>query len=101
MGESEKKGRKITRSPMSGMDCKDNVRFTLSDDTGVLKFKTFDIVNTPACARLAKQLREYLLARPLREIDMQVVKAMRCPHHNGVCLDVVARVIEEHVEFFG
>jgi len=96
----QRKSEKSAGSSMTIAQCKDNVRFTLSDEGGVLKFKSFDIVDTPACAGLAEELRKYLLGRPLPEIDMRIVRSMRCPNDDGLCHDVIARIIEENVDFF-
>jgi hypothetical protein len=100
MMAEKKKRDKRSESSVGEKECRDNVRFSLSDETGVLKFKTFDIVNTPDCARLAEELRKYLLARPLREIDVTFVRSMECPQKRGYCIEAVARVLEEHIEFF-
>jgi hypothetical protein len=99
MADKKKRDEKF-ESSIGEKECRDNVRFSLSDETGVLKFKSFDIVNTPDCAKLAEELREYLLARPLREIDISLVRSMECPHERGHCIEAVAKVIEEHIEFF-
>jgi hypothetical protein len=74
--------------------------FHLSDENSYLNFKTFDIVNTPECGDLAKELREYLLNRPLNEIDIDFVRSRKCSHKKGFCVRPIAAVIEEHLKFF-
>ena len=101
MKRGEQKGGTSSPSGTSGMGCKDNVRFTLSDETGVLKFKSFEIANTPACGKLAEELREYLFSRALGDIDIEVIRKKKCPHDVGTCGETIARVIEEHIELFG
>ena len=82
------------------LECKDNVRFSLSDESGYLSFKSFDIINTPECGKLARGLREYLLGRPLNEIDIDFIRSRECPHEKGLCVKQITAVIAEHLEFF-
>ena len=82
------------------LECKDNVRFSLSDEKGYLSFKTFDIVSMPDCAELAEELRKYLLGRPLNEIDVDFIRSKECPRNVGMCIKQIAEVIQEHIEFF-
>jgi len=48
----------------------DNVRFSLNDDSGELRFEEFDIVGCPDCARLATKLRQDRLARSLADVHL-------------------------------
>lgn len=100
MKEEDGKIQRQACTARGDIDCKDSVRFTLSDEAGFLKFKDFDIVNTPECAKLAEEIRKYLLTRPLREIDINVIRSMQCPNHRGLCIETVARAIEENLELF-
>jgi hypothetical protein len=74
-------------------DCRDKVRFRLSDSTGALRFTEFDIVDAPECGRIAGALRDYLLGRPLAEIDLGHIRQMTCAG-NGQCIRDIAGVIE-------
>ena len=73
-------------------DCDDNVRFTLSDDTGDLHFTAFDIVNSPECAGLVENLRAKLLDRPLVQIDVAEIQSMTCSG-NGQCMQTIVRTV--------
>jgi len=100
MKETEKKQWERARSTEAKIDCRDNVRFILSDETGVLQFKSFDIVNTPQCAEVAVELRKHLVGRPLQEIDMDAIRSVKCPHDNGSCIETAVKIIEENIDFF-
>ena len=101
MKKTERKQRKQIPLAETEMDCKDNVRFILSDETGVLQFKSFDIVNMPQCAEVAVELKKHLIGRPLQQIDMDAIRLVQCPHDNGSCIEAAAKIIEENIDFFG
>ena len=73
-------------------DCRDKVRFSLSDSTGTLRFTDFDIVDAPECGQVAGTLKEYLLGRPLAELDLDHIRQMTCPG-NGQCIRDIVSVI--------
>ena len=74
-------------------DCRNKVRFVLSDKTGTLRFTDFDIVNAPECGEVAGPLKEYLLGRPLTGIDLGYIRQLTCPG-NGQCIRDIVDVIE-------
>ncbi len=75
-------------------DCRDKVRFVLSDKTGALRFTDFEIVNAPECNGVARTLREYLLGQPLAELDLGYIREMTCTG-NGQCIRDIVSVIED------
>jgi len=80
-------------------ECYDKIRLSLSDESGELRFESFEIVDMPDCQELAGQLREYLVGRPLAQADPHRVRSMSCPS-GGACMLVVARIIEEYQRLF-
>jgi len=80
-------------------DCYDKVRFTLSDETGDLRFTDFNIVEMPQCSGVAEKLRELLLEQRLADIDVAKILATPCPG-NGQCLQTIARVISDYQDRF-
>ena len=79
-------------------DCRDNVRFTLSDDSGQLRFESFEIVDTSEC-QLTGVLQEYLVGRPLAKVDLDYLRSWRCTA-NGECLQAVIRMVCEYQAMF-
>ncbi len=80
-------------------DCDNNVRFTLSDDTGDLHFTALDIVNAPQCIELVEELRARLLGRPLAQIDVAEIQKMACSG-NGQCMQAIVGTIIECQDMF-
>jgi hypothetical protein len=76
-------------------DCRNRVRFALSDSTGVLRFTDFDIVDAPECREVAKTLKAYLVGRPLAELDLDHIRGLSCGG-NGQCVRDVADEIEDY-----
>ena len=80
--------------------CVDNIRFGLSDQSGELRFESFDIVDPPECSEVIDKLREYLIGRSLAEIDITIIRGLECLD-SDLCMERVAGMIEEYQEFFG
>jgi hypothetical protein len=80
---------------MSLMDCRDKVRLSVSDETGVMRVKHFNIIDAPECRDFADSLKEILLGRPLGEIDADEIRKMPCSG-NGLCGRVVADIVEQY-----
>lgn len=76
-------------------DCRDKVRFALSDSTGTLRFTDFDIVDAPECREVAQKLRGQLLGRPLADLDLDYIRGLSCGG-NGQCIRDIVSVIEDH-----
>ncbi|GEM_PF-3443962 len=81
-------------------ECANRVRFVLSDERGALAFREFRITRgLPDCKRLEDRLRDYLVGRPLAQVDPAYVRSLTCKG-TGECSRVVARTIEEHQDLF-
>jgi len=81
-------------------ECYDSVRFSLSDLSGRMQFESFNITDMPECRRTASNIRNYLLHRPLGEVDVGRIRSMerdgRCP-----CVAQVIWVVREQQRLFG
>jgi len=84
---------------MSPDECTDKIRFTLSDETGVLRVADFDIKDAPQCWRLALMLKQYLIGRPVAEIDLDYIRSLRC-RGDAVCMRAIVDAIEEYHGMF-
>lgn len=79
--------------------CYDNIRFSLSDRDGEMRFMSLDIVGLPACRIVARRVREYVVGRPLRDVDIQHIRSLACPGCEG-CVREMIRAIEENRRMF-
>ena len=70
---------------MLSEECHDRIRLSLSDETGVLCFESFEIVGVTQCKDMEQRLRAYLVGRPLRDVDLARLGALRCDG-DGVCV---------------
>ena len=84
---------------MSPGDCFNKVRFSLNDDTGVLRFETFDIVDLPDSCEMVEELQDYLVGRPLADVDMDYLRGLRCSG-DGECLRTTIRMVNEYQQLF-
>ena len=84
---------------MSTKDCHDKLRFRLNDDSGVLRFMEFEILNTPACQDMEKTLREYLVGRALTDVDLEYLRNLACTG-NGTCMQAVIREVQQYQYLF-
>ena len=84
---------------MPSNDCYDKIRFCLSDDSGVLRFETFEITDAPECRGVEQTLRAYLVGRPLSKVDLDYLRTLTCDG-DGVCMQAVIGAVEEHQQLF-
>ena len=84
---------------MSPSECDDKIRFSLSDESGILRFETFAIMDAPECRDLEQELRAYLVGRPLSKASLGYLRSLTCDG-DGVCMRAVIRAIEEHQQLF-
>ena len=77
---------------MSTEECRDRLRFRLSDDSGVPRFEEFAIVDAPDCRDMQHTLREYLVGRSLADVDLDFLRGLKCPA-NSECLRALIGVI--------
>ncbi len=80
---------------MNPMDCRDKVRLSLSDETGVMRIKHFRIVDAPDCREFSDGLQEILLGKPLMDINTSEIRRMPC-RGDRVCGRAVADIVEEY-----
>ena len=80
-------------------ECDDKIRFSLNDETGVLHFRTFEIADAPECGDLDEVLREYLVGRPLANVDLNYLQGLTCSG-DGQCLRAVIRVVQQYQHQF-
>jgi len=77
----------------------DRLRYSLSDESGVLRFEEFEIANALECAEIQKALQEYLMGRALAEVDLDHLRSLAC-RRDGECMEAVIRAVQEHQEMF-
>ena len=80
-------------------DCYNKIRYTLSDESGELKFRTFEMPADHHCGVFVDKLKPYLLGRPLSEIETDVIETLSCGR-DGECARTIAAVVREHQEIF-
>ena len=80
-------------------ECYDKIRFSLSDESGVLRFETFAIMDVPECRDMEREFRAYLVGRPLSEADLGHLRSLTCDG-DGICTRAVIRAIEEQQQLF-
>ena len=84
---------------MTEDQCRNRVRCTLSDKSGILRFDSFDIVDAPECREAVAALRHYLVGRALAETDTGYVRELGRVTR-PLCAHVVAQLVEESQETF-
>ena len=84
---------------MSASECSDRLRFRLSDDSGVLRFEEFTIVDALDCGDMQQTLREYLVGRSLADVDVDFLRGLKCPA-DGQCLHALIRAVEKYQQLF-
>ena len=84
---------------MSPSECNDKIRFSWSDESGVLRFEAFAITDAPKCRDVEKKLQAHLVGRPLSEVDMGYLRSLTC-NGDGVCMRAVIQAIGEHQQLF-
>ena len=80
-------------------DCYDKVRFKLSDETGDLRFTSFEIINSPECARQVEEIRAKLLGQRLADINTAEILRISCSG-NGQCTKTIVNIITEYQDRF-
>jgi|GEM_PF-2061141 len=58
---------------MFALDLHDILRLVMSDETGILRFVEFDIVNPLKCKDAVEPLRDYLTGRAVADVDLGVL----------------------------
>jgi hypothetical protein len=80
-------------------DRDDRLRFRLNDENGVLCFTEFEILNPQRCRDLAEPLRQYLVGRPLADVDPD---DLRNHMHagDGECIEAIIRELLKQQRLF-
>ena len=81
-------------------ECYGSIRFSLSDLSRRMRFESFDVADMPECKGAAASLREYLVHRPLVEVDVERIRSMECDGR-CTCVGEVARGVREQQRLFG
>jgi len=84
---------------MNPKDCSNKVRFSLSDESGVLRFNAFDIVDASDSCETLEMLQKYLVGRPLTDVDVDYLRGLGCSG-DGECLRAAIRMVEEYQQMF-
>ena len=84
---------------MSAEQCDDRLRFQLSDESGVLRFVEFEIVDASRCRGMEETLREYLLGRALADVDLSYLQKLPCGG-NGDCMHALIREVQKYQYLF-
>ena len=84
---------------MFSEDCYDRLRFRLNDDSGVLRFMEFEILNPTRCRDVEETLREYLVGRALADVDLDYLRELTCTG-SGECMQTVIHEVQKHQHLF-
>lgn len=84
---------------MLSKDCRDRLRFRLSDASGVLRFVEFEILDHDECHDMETTLREYLVGRALADVDLDFLRGLTCAG-NGACMDAVICEVQKCQHLF-
>ena len=79
---------------MTTEKCHDRLRFRLGDDSGLLRVEEFAIQNATECQGMEHTLREYLVGRPLADVDLEYLRRLRCPA-DGECLRALIHEVQK------
>ena len=81
--------------------CYDNIRFSLSDDSGVLRIEALEIIDATECRNFEQELHDYLIGRPLAEVDLGYLGSLTCDGNGACdCLWAVIQKMEKHQQRF-
>jgi len=84
---------------MSPEDCYDRIRCSLSDEGGPPRFTSFEIVGMPECRGMEWLLQEYLVGRPLADLDVAFLRGLTC-EGSAECMHAVVRLVHEYQDLF-
>ena len=84
---------------MCASKCSDRLRFRMSDDSGVLRIEEFAIQNAAECQGMEHTLREYLVGRPLGDVDLEYLQRLRCPA-DGKRLRAMIEEVQKYQRLF-
>ena len=84
---------------MCSDECHDRLRFRLNDDSGVLRFVEFEILNVPGCQDMGDTLRDYLVGRALADVDLDYLRTLSCAG-TGECMQTIIREVKKYRDLF-
>lgn len=73
--------------------CHDEIRFTITDRTGSLRFTKFEIVGVDACYDIEEALQSYLFNRPLDDVNIDDIRHALSGDHEE-CIRAIADIVE-------
>ena len=80
-------------------DSHDRLRLRLNDESGVLRFVEFEILNPSRCRDVEQMLREYVLGRALADVDLGYLCKLSC-NGNDECLRGVIYEVHKYQQLF-
>lgn len=88
-----------SRGVMNTVECRNHVRYSLSDEDGLLRFRAFEVTDEPDCGDAVNRLREYLLGRPLKDVRVDELKRLDSGG-TCACMGEVIQAVQECQEMF-
>lgn len=73
-------------------DCSDNVRYSLTDSDGKLRFVEFEVVGSLRNTPLAETLTEYFKGRPLEDVALKDIPKDCCAEDYGCALGILEEI---------
>jgi hypothetical protein len=73
-------------------DCSDNIRYSLSDSDGKLRFVEFEVLGALRGTQLERTLTEYLNGRYLNEVSLDDIPRDWCIEDRG-CIESILEEI--------
>jgi hypothetical protein len=81
--------------------CTDNIRYSLSDSGGQLRFTEFEVLGPLKGTKMAKALKSYFKGRNLREVSLEQI-SINCPIEKRECLDNILKgIVQLKKQFYG
>ena len=72
--------------------CSDNIRYSLSDSDGKLRFVEFEVLGALRGSQLAKTLTEYFKERHLKDVSLEDIPTDCCIEDRG-CIEGILKDI--------
>lgn len=72
--------------------CSDNIRYSLSDADGKLRFVEFEVLGSLSGTQMAKTLTDYFLGRHLNEVSLKDLPHDCCVEDRG-CIEGILKDI--------
>ena len=79
--------------------CHNSIRISLSDETGVLRITKLESESLSQCSDGFKKLTDYLVGRPLAEIDIPHTLSLNCAN-NKHCIGSLANLLQDYIDMF-